>query len=172
MEALLFLARAEGESQLPDAEPIGLGHLVADHLAARPEAESGRVVHRPGDGDGPTVRAHPALLDQLLANLLENAASHGGPAGRIVVETGRRGDAALLAVEDSGPGIPAEDLPRVLEPFYRSSQARRHGVPGVGLGLAVVDRIARLFGGEVAVRSEPGRGCRVEVRLPVDPEAG
>ena len=77
------------------------------------------------------------------------------------------GDVAILAVEDSGSGIPAEDLPRVFEPFYRSASGRRRSVPGVGLGLAIVHRIATAFGGTVAVRSDVGVGSRFEVRLPI-----
>ena len=75
-------------------------------------------------------------------------------------------DQAVLAVEDSGPGIPADELPRVFEPFYRSAPGRRPGVPGVGLGLAIVHRIATAFGGSVAVRSEPreGRDLRSDSR--------
>jgi signal transduction histidine kinase len=71
----------------------------------------------------------------------------------------------VLAVEDAGPGIPPEDIPRVFEPFYRSTRTRRRGLAGVGLGLAVVERIAVAFGGSVRVRSEAGSGCRFEVRL-------
>ncbi len=64
----------------------------------------------------------------------------------------------MLAVEDRGPGIAPEDIPHVFEPFYRSAQARLKGVAGVGLGLAVVRRIATACGGSVAVQSEPGAG--------------
>ena len=84
---------------------------------------------------------------------------------RSCVETIREGDVVVLAVEDAGPGIIPEDLPRVFEPFYRSAQTRRRSSTGVGLGLAVVRRIAAAFGGSVCVRSEPGKGCRFEVRL-------
>jgi two-component system phosphate regulon sensor histidine kinase PhoR len=74
---------------------------------------------------------------------------------------------AILAVEDDGPGIPPEDVGRIFEPFYRSEQVRRQGIPGVGLGLAVVQRIAAAFRGTVTVRSELGKGSRFEVRLPL-----
>ncbi len=109
---------------------------------------------------------HPPLLGQLLENLLDNAEKYGGTETPIVVETHRIGELAILAVADAGPGIAPDEIPRVLEPFYRSMQSRRQGTPGVGLGLAVVQRIAVAFGGSVDVRSEPGRGCRIEVRFP------
>jgi signal transduction histidine kinase len=103
--------------------------------------------------------------------LLDNARKYGKPGSPIVVETHRSGDTAILAVEDSGPGIPAEDLPRIFEPFYRSATGRPRSVPGVGLGLAIVHRIATAFGGTVAVRSDVGVGSRFEVRLPIAPTA-
>jgi two-component system sensor histidine kinase BaeS len=83
----------------------------------------------------------------------------------IFVETIRKGNEVVLAVEDAGPGILPEDAPQIFEPFYRAAQTRRRGIAGVGLGLAVVHRIAVAFGGSVGVRSEPGKGSRFEVRL-------
>jgi signal transduction histidine kinase len=74
-----------------------------------------------------------------------------------------------LAVEDHGCGIPAEELARVFEPFYRAESARRLGQAGVGLGLAVVRRIAETHGGTITAESEPGRGSRFVVRLPRAP---
>ena len=167
VEALLFLGRADAEASLPRGEPLDLNGWVAGHLAARSvTGRAAEVVFRAGGDDRLPIRAHPPLLGQLLDNLLDNACKYGRPGTPVVVEAIRDHGAAVLAVEDSGPGIPPDDLPRVFEPFYRSTQARRLGAPGVGLGLAVVQRIAVAFGGTVTVRSEPGRGCRFEVRLP------
>jgi two-component system OmpR family sensor kinase len=166
VEALLFLGCAEGESRLPEGEPVDLVGWVAEHLAGRPESgRSADIVHRIGASEPILVRAHPPLLDQLLDNLLDNACKYGTPGTPIVVEVFREGRAAVLAVEDTGPGIPLEDVPRVFEPFYRSEQVRRQGSPGVGLGLAVVQRIATAFAGTVNVRTDSKRGCRVEVRF-------
>lgn len=158
VEALLFLARAEGEARAPEGSPLDLAAWVAEHAGDR-----ARVVT---PGPPPWVDGHAPLLAQLLDNLLDNAAKHGGPGASIVVEARRDGPSALLAVQDDGPGISAEDLLRVFDPFYRSPAARRAGTPGAGLGLAIVRRIAAASGGVVEVKAEPGRGCRVEVRLP------
>jgi signal transduction histidine kinase len=169
VEALLFLGCAEGESRLPEGEPLDLTGWVAEYLAGRPETgRSADIVHRlvAVASESILVRAHPPLLGQLLDNLLDNACKYGTPGTPIVVEVFREGRAAVLAVEDSGPGIPPEDVPRVFEPFYRSEQVRRQGSPGVGLGLAVVQRIATAFAGTVNVRTDSKRGCRVEVRFP------
>jgi two-component system, OmpR family, sensor kinase len=166
VEALMFLGRAEADALLPECEPLELDPWVAEHLANRnathPAAE---VVHRALQADGAWVRAHPPLLGQLLDNLLDNACKHGRPEMPIFVETIRKGNEVVLAVEDAGPGILPEDAPQIFEPFYRSAQTRRRGIAGVGLGLAVVHRIAVAFGGSVGVRSEPGKGSRFEVRL-------
>jgi signal transduction histidine kinase len=170
VDALLFLGRAEGETQLPAGEPLDLDRWVADYLASRPASvRAAEIVHRAAPGSGPWVRVHPPLLGQLLENLLDNAEKYGHPERPIVVETHRLGESAVIAVEDAGPGIPLEEIPRVFEPFYRSARARRHCTPGVGLGLAVVQRIVAAFGGSVAIQSESGRGkgCRIEVRFPI-----
>jgi two-component system sensor histidine kinase BaeS len=76
-----------------------------------------------------------------------------------------------MAVEDRGFGIPAEILLRVFEPFYRAESAHRRGLAGVGLGLAVAQRIAASHGGTITAESEPDRGSRFVVRLPRGPAA-
>jgi two-component system, OmpR family, sensor kinase len=162
VEALMFLGQAEADAQLPECGPLELDRWVAQHLATRPALEH---VHRNLHADGAWVRAHSPLLGQLLDNLLDNAREHGRSATPTLVETSREGPVVVLAVVDAGPGIPPEDIPRVFEPFYRSAQTRRRRIAGVGLGLAVVERIAIAFGGSVSVRSEPASGCRIEVRL-------
>ncbi len=170
VEALLFLSRAEADAGLPGVLPMELHAWAAEHLAARPAAHGEtRIVHRPDGPDPLWIRAHPALLGQLLDNLLDNAVKHGKGDLPIVVETLRGQRGAILAVEDRGPGIAPEDLPHVFEPFYRSAQARRRGVAGVGLGLAVVRRIATACGGCVSVHSEPGAGARFEIHFPLMP---
>jgi signal transduction histidine kinase len=168
VEALLFLGRAEGEAQRPEGDPLELGGWVSEYLATRPASgRAAELVHFTTSGSGPRVLAHPPLLGQLLENLLDNAEKYGRPETPIVVETLEAGGSAVLAVEDAGPGIAPEEIPRVLEPFYRSVQARCQGTPGVGLGLAVVQRIAAAFGGSVEIQSVSGKGCRIEVRLPI-----
>jgi signal transduction histidine kinase len=168
VEALLVLGRAEGEALLPAGEPVELGRWVADYLASRPASgRAAQIIHRNAADSGPTILADPPLLGQLLENLLDNAEKYGRPDPPVLVETLRLGGAAVLAVEDAGPGIPPEEIPHIFEPFYRSAQVRRRGTPGAGLGLAVVQRIAGAFGGSVNVRSEPPRGCRIEVRFPI-----
>ena len=108
-------------------------------------------------GRSPLDQGPPALLGQLLDNLLDNAAKHGTRARRSSSRRPRAGG-AVLAVEDRGPGIAAGGPAAHLRAVLPLGPARRRGVAGVGLGLAVVRRIATACGGSVAVHSEPGRG--------------
>lgn len=170
VEALLFLARADAEAELPDLERLDLAAWAADHLRSwsghEREADLCIASHTAGQA---WVRAHPALLGQLLDNLLENACKYSERRTPIVVSARCVPDAVELSVEDRGDGIPARDLPHVFEPFYRAETARRLGRAGIGLGLAVARRIAGAHGGTITAESQPGRGSRFVVRLPLAP---
>jgi signal transduction histidine kinase len=170
VEALLFLARADAEAELPDLERLDLAAWADDHLRRWSGHErAGDLRFEGQDGDPTWTRAHRPLLGQLLDNLLENASKYSEPGTPIVVRAWCEPGAVALSVEDRGCGIPAGDLPRVFEPFYRAESARRLGHPGVGLGLAVARRIAATHGGTIDAGSEPGRGSRFVVRLPRSP---
>jgi signal transduction histidine kinase len=101
-------------------------------------------------------------MQRLLSNLIENALRHGE--GPVEVTTAREGHMNILEVLDRGPGIPAEDAARMLQPFTRLNSAR--STSGTGLGLAIVDRIARLHGGAVHLLSRDGGGLRVRIEMP------
>jgi two-component system sensor histidine kinase MprB len=116
------------------------------------------------------VRAAPARLDRAIANLLDNACKWGPATGPVEVEV-RNG---RLEVRDHGPGIAAEDLPRVFDRFYRARGAR--AMPGSGLGLAIVRHFAETHGGSVRAANDPSRGARLTLELPAltmtDADAG
>ena len=170
VEALLFLGRADSDAQLLEGEVIDLEEWVAQYLAdRRVTASAADRVRSSASGEPLAVRIHPPLLTQLLDNLLDNAQKYSREGSPILVETlsDQHNGQAILAVEDAGAGIPPEDVSRVFEPFYRSEQDRRRGLPGVGLGLAIVQRIATAFGGTASLTSSVGVGSRFEVRLPI-----
>jgi signal transduction histidine kinase len=170
VEALLFLARADAEAALPDLERVDLAVWSADHLRAWAGHTRGADLCFDGcDGDPLWTQAHRPLLGQLLDNLLENACKYSGPGTPIVVRAWSESGAVVLAVEDRGCGIAAVDLPHIFEPFYRAELARRLGHAGVGLGLAIAQRIARAHAGTIIAESEPGRGSRFVVRMPRAP---
>jgi two-component system, OmpR family, sensor kinase len=165
VESLLFMARAESEAGSPELEPIELSLWIRERLAHRLEGTRADDIRERLTTEPPAwVHGQPQLLGQLLGNLLDNACKYSAPGTPITVEVGREGGCVTLAVQDEGVGLNAEDLPHVFEPFYRSSKARRR--PGVGLGLAVAERIAHVFGGSMRVESSPGRGSRFILRLP------
>src|SRR5262249_33141381 len=116
-----------------------------------------------------TVRAQPALLGQLVDNLLDNAVKYSAPGSPVTLRVARDTSGALLSVEDRGAGIAAEDLPHIFEPFYRSAEARQHarrGRPGAGPGGARPRRIATALGGELTAKSEHEQWTRLTLHLP------
>jgi signal transduction histidine kinase len=110
-----------------------------------------------------TVDTDPRRLERVLANLIANAVEHGGR--DVQVQVSRDGSAATVRVADSGPGIPAEHLPRLFERFYKADPARSS--PGSGLGLAIAQENARLLGADLHVWSEVGTGTQFQLALPV-----
>lgn len=118
-------------------------------------------------GEAPTVLGDQDRLQQVIANLVDNASRHVGKGGHVEVQLAADGDWALLSVIDDGPGIPEADLPRLFDRFYRSQPSRDRGAGGgSGLGLAIVKAIVTAHGGSVQVANRPGGGSRFTVRLP------
>jgi len=114
----------------------------------------------------PPLPLRPRAMQRLLANLIENALRHGGADARVI--TGKTEGGVFVEVLDRGPGIPADQAERMLQPFTRLDTAR--GGAGTGLGLAIVDRIARMHSGTVALMPREGGGLRVRVELPLKTE--
>jgi signal transduction histidine kinase len=170
VDALLFLARAEAEAGLPDRDVIDLRAWAAEHVLAWSGHERAADIRFEPCGGGPLwIQAHAPLLGQLLDNLLENACKYSKPGTPIIVSAWSDPTDVVFAVEDRGCGIPAGELPRVFEPFYRAESARRLGHSGVGLGLAVALRIAASHGGTITAESQPGHGSRFILRIPQSP---
>ena len=98
--------------------------------------------------------------------MLRNAIIYAGEAGPIVVEVGEEHGEVRISVRDKGPGAPEQDLPLLLEPFYRGKASLTHP-GGSGLGLSIVKQIVRLHAGTVTVASEYGKGTTFTVQIPV-----
>jgi len=116
------------------------------------------------------ARMKPAALSRVATNLIDNALAYGKPPVDVILQ--REGDEVVLDVADRGPGIAPEDAERLKQPFTRAGEARSRadGAPGAGLGLAIVDRIARLHGGRLDLRLREGGGALARVRLPASGE--
>lgn len=161
--ALLTLARVEAATE-EQAQTIDVSACAEEAVAAAPPPPELRLELDVPVGS--SCHADPVLLRQVLVGLLSNAYKHTDPPGRVAIRARRRGaDAMLIEVEDTGEGIRPEDQGRVFERFYRSEGAREKD--GFGLGLAIAKRMVRVMGGEIGVRSTPGRGSTFWMRLPV-----
>jgi len=164
IDNILFLARAE---QRIEPVPLDAGHeleLLQDYYGTLAE-EKGIAISCTGEG---TISADPLLFQRAVGNVLSNAIRYTPAGGTITVSIDRADDgAALLTVIDTGIGISADDLPRVFDRFYRSSEARTLNAQGTGLGLAIVRSIMELHRGSVTIDSAPGRGTAVTLRFPL-----
>jgi cell cycle sensor histidine kinase DivJ len=118
----------------------------------------------------PKLHGDRRLVKQILLNLAANAVKFNRPGGRVTIATRRFGDSIELEVFDTGIGMSAEDLKRVLKPFVQLESAYQRTREGSGLGLSLVDRFARLMGGRLELRSEPDVGTTATVILPVKNE--
>jgi len=154
---LLVASRLDAPEQRLTKEPVDLLALAAEE-AARIE---GIEVH----GQAQTVEGDPRLLRRLLRNLLENAVRHGEKPIEVFVERAEASRSVRLTVSDRGPGIPESERERIFDPFYRPlGQASAEG--GIGLGLALVRRIAERHGGQVFCEPRAGGGTRFVLDLP------
>jgi signal transduction histidine kinase len=119
-----------------------------------------------GPSDDPVVLGNARDLSLLVRNLLDNAIQYTSEGGEIEVSIARQDGEAVLAVRDTGIGIPSRDRERIFERFYRVDRARSRETGGTGLGLSIVKHVAENHGGSVSVDSELGRGSTFTVRLP------
>jgi heavy metal sensor kinase len=165
VESLLFLARADADAAPGALEVHDLPAWLNDHLAHWAEHPRWPDLRVEVPACDVGVRAQPALLGQLVDNLLDNAFKYSSAGSPVTLRVARDDASIFLSVEDRGTGIAVEDLLHVFEPFYRSAEAQRRGRPGVGLGLAIARRIAIAFGGELTAKSEPGQWTRLTLRL-------
>jgi two-component system phosphate regulon sensor histidine kinase PhoR len=118
-------------------------------------------------GTLPHLRADETRLQELIYNLLDNAVKYSDAGGTVFLRAEPEGELVRISVADQGPGIPAADLPRIFERFYRADKSRSAEQPGTGLGLSIVKHIAQLHGGSVDAQSEFGNGTTISVLLPV-----
>jgi len=164
IEGLLTLARSE--RQLRAREPVDLSLAAADALSvARPETERLGLRVSSVLGGAP-VAGDRALLERLVANLVENAVRHNVAGGWLEVDTGLAGGRAVARVANGGRPIPPEQVAGLFEPFRRLGGDRTGSDRGAGLGLSIVRSVAAAHGGAASARAVPGGGLEVTVEVP------
>jgi len=165
---LLSLARIESGEEAMHFQVVPVREAVArclDRQRPRAEAKSSSLESIPAAEDL-TVWADEEALAEILDNLVDNAVKYTQESGSIRVRWRADANRVSLSVEDNGPGIPARDLPRIFERFYRVDRARSRELGGTGLGLSIVKHLAQAMGGSVRVTSEVGTGTTLTVCLP------
>ena len=164
MDALIGQAMAfvRGEAEPERSEALDLADLAGS--CAGGFAETGAPVTFFGGKPLP-VTGDPAALRRAVSNLIDNAVKFAGSAR---VEASRQGDRAIITVADDGPGLPADELDTVFEPFNRGERSRNRQTGGAGLGLAVARQAARAAGGEVTLSNRLGGGLEARLSVPLN----
>ncbi|HEX2373176.1 MAG TPA: ATP-binding protein [Actinomycetota bacterium] len=163
---LLDLSRVERGTL--DVEPVDLVGLAKEVVGGYGDlAEERRIRLHSELRPQVSMRGDRAQLGLLLSNLLDNALRYTPAKGTVCVRLDATESRAVIQVSDTGQGIPARELSRVFERFYRVDKARARQTGGTGLGLAIVRHVAEAHGGTVRVDSELGRGSTFTVSLPV-----
>jgi PAS domain S-box-containing protein len=170
---LLLLSRIEAGAAPLELAPVSVRDVLADVLReAAPVAERQCVELVGSVGDGPPVQADRARLLQVVENLVSNAIKYSTTGGTVRVTASAADGQWRIDVADSGLGIPADELDRVFERFFRATNGRKAGRLGSGLGLSVVQALTVLHGGRVEVTSTVGQGSTFSAFLPLPRGAG
>jgi two-component system phosphate regulon sensor histidine kinase PhoR len=172
-EDLLTLSRIEQKRLDFEFEPHSVNSLMEGALdLVRPIAAKRRIALElnrvPGDAE---AWCDAEAVSQILSNLLDNAIKYTPPGGRIMVGARPDGGFVEVSVHDTGAGIPAEDLSRLFERFYRVDKARSRELGGTGLGLSIVKHLVAAHGGTIRVESQIGQGSTFYFTLPVEEPA-
>jgi two-component system phosphate regulon sensor histidine kinase PhoR len=165
---LLDLSRIESRSVPLQPSILALGDAVdpaLETVASTAASRNQRIVVAP-ELAAVRVLADPRAVEQILANLLDNAVKYTPEGGRITVAASAEGDRIRVTVADTGPGIEAQHRERIFERFYRIDAGRSREIGGTGLGLAIVRHLVEAMGGVVGVESNPGGGSLFWFTLP------
>jgi signal transduction histidine kinase len=166
---LLLLAQAESGKLPLDKRLVELDTLLLEVMQQVRVLARDRLQMKLGEIDQILVCGDKDRLKQVMVNLIGNAISYTPIGGEVVVGVGKSGSLARLTISDTGPGIPAEDLPHIFERFYRAekSRTRSRDGKGFGLGLSIAYWIVNNHGGKIEVNSKVGEGTTFCVWLPL-----
>jgi heavy metal sensor kinase len=168
VESLLTISRLDaGEANL-DRARLDLGDLTNSTAHEMNVLAQEKALSLRSSAVGTVyIEGDRTRLQQVVANLIDNAIKYTQEGGTVEVKVQREAGKAILEVSDNGVGIPTTAIPHVFERFYRVDKARSRASGGAGLGLSIVKAICTAHGGEISVRSEEGRGSRFRVELPL-----
>ncbi len=164
---LLELARIEAQEIQLHRDVIDVRELIAEVLLRfKTRAQEQQLEITTDCPPSLTVWADRERIIQIISNLVDNSIKYTSPGGRITLNAFERGDRTEIAVADTGVGIPADDLKRVFERFYRVEKARSRKLGGTGLGLSIVKHLVELHQGRIWLESEVGKGTTAHLTLP------
>ena len=170
---LLFLAQVEAGKLAIERAPLNLGKVVQECIeTSSPVADARGIELTAHLGHVPTLQGDRARLAQMLDNLVSNALKFTPKGGRVAVRLQADDGTAVLAVKDTGLGIPADEQGRLFERFFRSSTATETAIPGTGLGLTITKAIVERHGGRIEFESTEGVGTTFRVSLPLGAQRG
>ena len=164
---VLDLSRIEAGALRPDLEALDLRDVVERAVDRLRPLLGDRPVTIDLPDELPPVRSDPVLLDTIVGNLVENAGRYAPPPAPLAISAVTGNGLIRLVVEDGGPGVPAQSLPRLFDKFYRVDRMGGGSRRGLGIGLAVVRGLAEGMGGTVEASPSPLGGLRIVVELPV-----
>lgn len=168
VSSLLTLARSDA-NQIEIKLGLVSANEVIENIAEQfiPLAEMEGLTLQVKLSEQLELMADKERLHQLLVILLDNAIKYTPPPGQLLITGAKQGSSLVITVEDSGQGIPTEDLPRVFDRFYRGDKARSREKGGTGLGLSIAKWIVQQHGGKIGVDNKAGGGARFSIVLPV-----
>jgi PAS domain S-box-containing protein len=169
VEGILEMSRLDAAGAAPEREPVEIGAALEERVAAYRKAAEARGIAIQLDVAPDAGRADldPQALRRMLDALLDNAIKFDREGGAVAVSARRAGGAFEIAVADTGIGIARADLAKLFKPLVQLDTGLARGHDGVGLGLALARRLAKLHGGTIEVESEPGKGSTFTLRLPI-----
>jgi signal transduction histidine kinase len=167
LTSILDVSRLDAGVVMPQMATVDIGALLGRLAQEYSLLAEGKGLRLKAVRLALMARTDASLLERILRNLMENAIRYTHRGG-ILVGMRRRGNRVRLDVVDSGIGIPSNELPHIFEELYQVGNPGRHFSEGLGLGLAIVERLARLLGAELLVRSREGRGTCFSLLLPLD----
>ncbi len=168
VEDLLDLSRIESRQYHLHPEGVDLAPLLARSAGLMRERAEKKSIKLELDvpADLPAARADRRALEQVLANLVENAVKYSGKGATVTLAAKPSGERIAVSIVDNGPGIEARHLPRLFERFYRVDAGRSRDQGGTGLGLSIVKHLVEAMSGHVSVESTPGHGTTFTFTLP------